>query len=200
MSHLFHIAHIPGAEPIHTFHLIEAVFLALKVMSDDTFINYTHPDKQADRSNRQRVAHYIGTHYRNRSGPASRRVAEERARQILVASPPTNKQQRPFTRSSRDEVSIILLPASVQSIPRDHSGLRVDPFTAFPIRNSDAIAPAVDYCKYCGPKISSNYQSTRRHSFLCTGAPHSTRGRSCRDRNSPGPAALPVCYPASRNV
>ena len=113
-------------------------------MSDDTFINYTHPDQQADRERRRRVAQYIGTHYRNRSGPASRRAAEERARQDLVTS---EQQPNLATSSLQDEASIGPLAVTVRTIARDHSGLRVDPFSAFPIQDSAAIAPAVDYCK-----------------------------------------------------
>ena len=121
-------------------------------MSDDTFINYTHPDQQIDRANRRRVAQYIGTHYRNRSGPVSRRAAEERARQNLLPARTIGEQQQhgrgePAIGSTQDEAFTILLPELIRSVPRDRSGIRVDPFNAFPIGNTDATAPAVDYCK-----------------------------------------------------
>lgn len=117
-------------------------------MPDDIFITYTHPDQLTNRSNRRRVAQYIGTHHRNRSKPTSRRLAKERARWNFITCPTfSERHQGQASSDSQDEGSNVLLLVPVQPVSHDHSGIRVDPFTAFPISHSDAIAPAVDYCK-----------------------------------------------------
>lgn len=112
------------------------------------FVNYTHPDQQGDRQQRQRVASYIGTYYRNRSRPQARRKNELNFVRIDM-SKPANKH----TRDEERQTSAMQVPnqglglqtASLLVIHDTH-GFRVDPFNSYPIPYTKNLPQALDYC------------------------------------------------------
>ena len=108
-------------------------------MSEDTFINYTHPRQQHDKENRKKVATYIGTHFRNRSRPALRNAAKTAANEGLDTS---NETLEPPPTGSGLETQLLHT-----TIYRDNHGLRNDPFSSYPIESTDCIPGAIDYCK-----------------------------------------------------
>lgn len=112
-------------------------------MPEDTFITYTHPDEIIAASNRRRVAQYVATHLRNRSAPLSRRGYAPRGQQPRRLAPADNEhhhiQTSPLLEVKRSTF--------FESIPRDHHGLRQDPFTVLPTQHNDTLTKAVDYCK-----------------------------------------------------
>lgn len=116
----------------------------------DVFVNYTHPSQQRNAQQRQKVASYIGTYYRNRSRPTARRD---------VDLGETGKEERV---TSRNEADTQLGPLRVhkwrlqsQTISplqsHDMHGFKVDPFDSYPIPSSDRIPKALDYCEYTLP-------------------------------------------------
>lgn len=124
-----------------------------------SFITYTHPDQQAHRLNRRKVLQHVGLHFRNRSRPAIRRAEERRAQSRAAL-----RVQRQSADADADDGSTIptfpSLLDSALSVPRDRSGYREDPFAVYPIEDSPAIAPALDYCKLVSRSQSIN-QSMR---------------------------------------
>ena len=114
------------------------------------FVNYTHPAQQGDRQQRQKVASYIGTYYRNRSKPQARRKAE--------ISSAGNSDQRTTNRhakgiqqqaSSMQVLNWRLEPrtASLLSLHDTH-GLKVDPFKSYPIPYTENLPKALEYCLF----------------------------------------------------
>lgn len=115
----------------------------------NVFVNYTHPGQQNDRRRRREVASYIGTYFRNRSRPAAKREREsslargaqhEQAEGLPVAS----SSSRP---SALQMFNWRLEPSGVSPLAlRDGTGLRVDPFSSYPIQPTAALPKALDYC------------------------------------------------------
>ncbi|KAK4937473.1 hypothetical protein LTR10_021925 [Elasticomyces elasticus] len=115
-------------------------------MPDPTFVNYSHPQDQNNRRNRQLVASYIGTHFRNRSRPSSRRVLsiEEASEPLGQAGDEPGIQAADFELPSEGPSNISArLPAT--TVPHDRHGLRSDPFYSYPIEFRQCIPAAVDY-------------------------------------------------------
>ncbi|KAK5951464.1 hypothetical protein OHC33_007520 [Knufia fluminis] len=114
----------------------------------NVFVNYTHPGQQNDRRRRREVASYIGTYFRNRSRPAAKREREsslargaqhEQAEGLPVAS----SSSRP---SALQMFNWRLEPSGVSPLAlRDGTGLRVDPFSSYPIQPTAALPKALDY-------------------------------------------------------
>ncbi|KIV81687.1 hypothetical protein PV11_03857 [Exophiala sideris] len=115
-------------------------------MPDPTFVNYSHPQDQNNRRNRQLVASYIGTHFRNRSRPASRRASsiEEGSEPVIRVGDQPGIQAADFELPREGPSSISArLPAT--TVPHDRHGLRSDPFYSYPIEFRQCIPAAVDY-------------------------------------------------------
>ena len=114
-------------------------------MNQDVFVNYTNPEQQTDRSLRRRVARYIGTHYRNRSRPMSRLETGHRpgADFITLGIVPEQPGAEVVILSD-DEAQLAM---ATLSMPRDHSGIRQDPFGAYPTRHNNTVGQAIDHCK-----------------------------------------------------
>ena len=123
----------------------------VREMLNDPFINYSHPGEQISSKNRRKVAQYIGTHYRNRSAPVSRRATAEHRRRLLVS--PCNEASEVIDEEARraksSAHSVVLAGSSfpTDGIPRDRSGTRQNPFGTFPIELNNTIAFAIDYCR-----------------------------------------------------
>lgn len=112
-------------------------------MPANIFITYTHLDEINTGPNRRRVAQYVATHLRNRSAPSSRRRLQSREQQRRRLAPAVD-EQRNSQASLRSEA---VRPTVIRSVPRDHRGLREDPFAVLPTQYNGALTVAVDYCK-----------------------------------------------------
>jgi hypothetical protein len=112
-------------------------------MDRDPFVNYTHPKDQTDKAHKKQVAQYIGTHFRNRSRPTRRHVAANRPGWEFQSNATVDEchvlhQRKP----SREQARLQAL-----TVPRDRSGIREDPFAAYPIPQGRGVGRAVDHCK-----------------------------------------------------
>lgn len=115
-------------------------------MSHDTFITYTHPDQQNDKSNRKKIATYIGTHYRNRSRPAARKAAS--GQPGTVNSPLTVSAAAGSAATGEWPVRPVHQPDQLSvTIHRDSHGFRDDPFATYPIEATKCVSAAIDYCE-----------------------------------------------------
>ncbi|KAI1608489.1 hypothetical protein EDD36DRAFT_448313 [Exophiala viscosa] len=115
-------------------------------MPDPTFVNYSHPQDQNDRRNRQLVASYIGTHFRNRSRPATRRVSsvgKASSPEGQVGDPP--RTQAAYFEPPNQGPSSTSAQLPTFTVPHDRHGLRSDPFYSYPIEFRQCIPAAVDY-------------------------------------------------------
>lgn len=117
-------------------------------MPDNIFITYSHPDETAKPSNRRRVAQHIATHHRNRSAPASRIGLDTHARQNRRLAPVKTEQGKRASLPDDEQ----LLSLSLDSIPRDRTGFRDDPFAVLPTRADAVVTAAIDYCKISHPR------------------------------------------------
>jgi hypothetical protein len=154
-----------------------------KIPAGDVFITYTHPNQRNDKQNRRKIFSYIGTHYRNRSRPATR---------TQLANNP-NKSIEPSRRLMpipQDDVEIhpnFSRNSPLAQLYRDNSGLRSDPFESYPIEATRCVGGAVDYCTYHPPSQSTNSLLTQISPQLLRTHPyHSTRfgrrgGKLCTD-------------------
>ena len=115
-------------------------------MPSDPFINYSHPAEQIFAKNRRKVAQYIGTYYRNRSAPVSRRATAEHRRRLRLSAHAI-RDELVDEKSTALSVVLAVSPFPSYGIPRDRSGTREDPFAAFPIELNHTIASAIDYCR-----------------------------------------------------
>lgn len=118
---------------------------------DNVFINYSHPAEQSDKRNRQEVASYIGTHYRNRSRPAARRQKSVK-RPGRDAANDDRKTSELALRSKPKSPQVLswCLRSDENSPLRSHDmhGLKVDPFSSYPIPASNRLPEAIEYCQY----------------------------------------------------
>ena len=105
------------------------------------FINYSSLDDQQNRTRRHQVASYIGKHYRNRSKPLQQREEEQNRRASSSVS---------IQHTRKGSSNHLLLSRAVPSPldVHDRSGLRSDPFAALPIRQTNRLPKAIDYCMY----------------------------------------------------
>lgn len=115
------------------------------MQSQNVFVNYTHPSQQRDRQQRQRIASYIGTYYRNRSRPTARREAE--LGENTNEGPSSGQLE---VQSTTEPLRVLRwrLQSQIMSPFRSHDmhGFRVDPFDSYPIPGSDRVPRALDYC------------------------------------------------------
>ena len=127
----------------------------------NVFVNYTHPNQQSDRSRRREVASYIGTYYRNRSRPAARRLHEDSQTRDAPQRELAGTDRASDTRSLQPRPQHMFTfqsepPAISPLATRDGTGLRVDPFNSYPIRQTDRLPRAIDYCKHSSSRHCSN--------------------------------------------
>lgn len=115
----------------------------------NVFVNYTHPAQQSDRRRRREVASYIGTYYRNRSKPAAKREQENALTRDV---PQEHLEGQPAASSISKPRALQILnwrlePPSVSPLAlRDGTGLRIDPFSSYPIEPTEGLPKALDYC------------------------------------------------------
>ena len=110
-------------------------------MEEYPFIVYNHPDEQKTVSHKHKVAQHVGTYFRNRSGPSTRVKAGNRpGHGFIPFNVPSRRQQTP---EAPPETLL-----NTVTIPRDRSGVRQDPFCAYPTKQSHAVDLAVDHCEY----------------------------------------------------
>lgn len=115
----------------------------------NVFVNYTHPAQQGDRRRRREVASYIGTYYRNRSKPAAKREQES----LMAHDAPQEQAEGPSGSNSNSRPKALqmfnwrLEPPNVSPLAlRDGTGLRVDPFSSYPVQTTERLPKALDYC------------------------------------------------------
>lgn len=115
------------------------------MQSQNVFVNYTHPSQQRDRQQRQRIASYIGTYYRNRSRPTARREAE-----LGESTNESSFSNQLEVQSTTEPLRVLRwrLQSQITSPLRGHDmhGFKVDPFDSYPIPGSDRVPRALDYC------------------------------------------------------
>lgn len=121
----------------------------------NVFINYTNPSQQNDKRQRQKVASYIGTYYRNRSRPAARQKKEKAdAESVQSYDLSTNRDESsptvaPDFKPKALQVLSWRLQAQATSPLKDHDmhGFKTDPFQSYPIPASTRLPQIIEYCK-----------------------------------------------------
>lgn len=115
----------------------------------NVFINYTNPSQQSDRRQRQKVASYIGTYYRNRSRPAARREKEQSNGEPANQGTASHKA-RPKIKPKALQVLSWRLRTQAPSPLRDHDmhGFKIDPFQSYPITATNRLPQVIEYCMY----------------------------------------------------
>jgi hypothetical protein len=112
-------------------------------MDRDPFVNYTHPKDQTDKAHKKQVAQYIGTHFRNRSRPTRRHAAGNRPSWEFHGNATVTDCHALHQRKLSQEQARL----GALTVPRDRSGIREDPFGAYPIPQGRGVGRAVDHCE-----------------------------------------------------
>lgn len=102
-------------------------------MQNYQFVTVDHPSQLTLTKNKRKVASYIGIHHRNRSQPSRRSSS-------WIQTGLVQNRVSDATQNTQGQLA--------RQIPRDHHGIRVDPFESYPGKPTSIVPGAIDHCRY----------------------------------------------------